>query len=87
MRPFGLRSNSQRTLSQISKESSNREALRRISFFPDSEICGNRARGNLRVVYRPLQFQKRSHLFMSADDETLSVAILAVVVVENGYNG
>jgi hypothetical protein len=26
-------------------------------------------------VYRPLQFQKRSELFVAADDETLSVAM------------
>ena len=42
------------------------------------------------LVYRPLQFQKLSQLFMSAHDEPLSVAVRALLalsaVVENGYD-
>jgi hypothetical protein len=42
------------------------------------------------LVYRPLHFQKRSQLFMSAHDEPLSVAMYVLLalsaVVENGYN-
>jgi hypothetical protein len=42
------------------------------------------------LLYRSLQFQKLSHLFMSAHDEPLSVAMRVLpalsAVVENGYN-
>ena len=42
---------------------------------------------HLELVYRSLQLDERGQHFIGADDESLSVAMLALlVVVENGYD-
>ena len=47
------------------------------SFAGRSLTCPQRLRGQTHreLVYRPLQFQKRSQDFIGANDETLSVAM------------